>query len=599
MRDQRSERLSQIIGLVSALHPDRPPFVETHAGPWRWMPSRNVIQVNEHELVTLSLEAVLGIASHETSHSVLTRSHLIPPWTWKKNLPAKATAAFSNALLDSAIDNGWIPRAYPGAAMWVKRARMETASQEPVPHFLRFGHACITSWMFPELVVPDDVVKALAATERARREYIAILPRVDLRGDPVGLMLHYRYRREVIPILVAKDKEPITDRERLVRLHAVRAHALAQREIVPAAEEVWERDVARIAECIDDHRRSMIERIVERRDMDSVRALVEEAMVRNVLAFSSAHISLARRVLELYFDEVDGCCSSESRGDKKRAATAVSSERPVRTSVPTYEEIRQRVEPQIQRLSNELAWLLEQSKRRKLRRGFPSGRSLDLRRCMSARVDRHLLETAWKRRELVAHRGKTLIHLLVDASGSMADADGSGEAKIDGAVAAAVLIGEALARTTSDVRLGVSAFQDVPFSIVPFGDTEALHALAELPWETLNMGKHNKAQWNDDPIALRGAVETVLGEAGPLDNAHVWIISDGHPAGVVGREATARALHRTVAEIRAAKQTRLVAIGIGDGTAHVRTYYGDDGIACVPVEDVGQRLADLLRRTVT
>jgi cobalamin biosynthesis protein CobT len=262
---------------------------------------------------------------------------------------------------------------------------------------------------------------------------------------------------------------------------------------------------------------------------------------------------------------------------------------PPRLSLPpptsTYDRALARVAGQLHQLTTVLEDLLRPRRRLHETAGFRSGHRLDLRRVMAFEADPRLWDKLWRRKS-IPDRHQTIVSLLVDLSGSMHGP------KTDAAQAGTVLMAEALHRL--QIPFAINGFQDWLIRFADFHDglTEpARRAVGEMPLEVAGRrpGGNNTPGFNDDGPCLREAAEQLL--SAPADDRILIVVSDGMPA---GRRSTEQDLRNVVRLLAREPRLRLIGVGIGPDTDHVRDFYPHSR-ASVPLERFAGTLAELLR----
>jgi len=101
-------------------------------------------------------------------------------------------------------------------------------------------------------------------------------------------------------------------------------------------------------------------------------------------------------------------------------------------------------------------------------------------------------------------------------------------------------------------------------------------------------GGNNTPGFNDGPC-LREAAEQLL--SAPADDRILIVVSAGMPA---GRRSTAQDLRNVVRLLAREPRLRLISVGIGPDTDHVRDFY-PHARASVPLDRFAATLAELLR----
>src|SRR5262249_32190800 len=138
---------------------------------------------------------------------------------------------------------------------WLQRlTEVDGSSPLPdtIPEFILFCLECareeLRGWVpLHDNVLPDHIASALHRTRQARIEFATTLPPGDLRPSSEEGDVTDRYRFDVWPVLIGRAQLDLpTLREQLVRVKVLEALMIAEREILPVAAELLERDLARL-----------------------------------------------------------------------------------------------------------------------------------------------------------------------------------------------------------------------------------------------------------------------------------------------------------------------------------------------------------------
>src|SRR4029077_16040000 len=134
-----------------------------------------------------------------------------------------------------------------------------------------------------------------------------------------------------------------------------------------------------------------------------------------------------------------------------------------------------------------------------------------------------------------------------------------------------VLMAESLHRL--QLPFAINGFQDRLIRFADFHDglTERVRqVLGEMPLETAGtrQGGNNTPGYNDDGPCLREAAEQLL--SAPADDRILIVVSDGMPA---GRRSPQPDLRNVVRLPAREPRLRLIGVGIGPDTDHVRDFY--------------------------
>jgi hypothetical protein len=599
---------ADLSALAAGLCQDAGIGVELGQG-WDWDATRRVLVVAEGDLRVRGADWCAAVLAHEVGHYFVTRHHLFTvPFPLPEALPV-----LMNGIEDPRA-NAWIVGRYPGTARWLARLD-EEPPPDPVPAFIVFCRECarepLRSW-HPSGHEPDIVAQALDETRDARRRYAETLPPTDLALPPHADVME-RYRAEVWPAVGSRGTLDVPSfREMLTRLRALEALRIARDEILPVAARLLEHDVEMLRRYLDDNpgRRSEAERSLSSGDRAALERMVSEAQSQSQCESGSAakpgSDELAQRMLRASMQCSSACekpgagtrpmigpssappsaeCEMPGRGVPNPGAEAPPPRLRFPPPTSTYDRAMTRVAGQLHHLTTVLEDLLRPRRRLHETAGYRSGNRLDLRRVMAFEADPRLWDKLWRRKS-IPDRHQTIVSLLVDLSGSMHGP------KTDAAQAGTILMAEALHRL--QIPFAVNGFQDRLIRFAEFHDglTERVRrAVGEMPLEVAGrrQGGNNTPSYNDDGPCLREAAEQLL--SAQADDRILIVVSDGMPA---GRRSTEQDLRNVIRLLVREPRLRLIGVGIGPDTDHVRDFYPNSR-ASVPLERFAGVLAELLR----
>lgn len=596
MTTSRSETASlpaELAAIASGLGQDAGIAIEVGQG-WAWDPSRRVLRVSGEDIAARGAAYCAGIVAHEVGHVLISR-YLAMPVAFP-NLNAAMAAL--NAIEDPRVEH-WMGRRFPGARAWLIAGRGEAhvrpAIQSAFFAFV-FGAAAEGERDFVPIhePLPQGVAEALEQTRDARRRYRDCAPPTDLGvpdpGDTAGRyieLVHPRYRGAIWPPEL---------REQAVRLSAWEALQIAEAEILPVVAELYLRDRERIARYLQRHPEAAA---AARRHLaegggpmpgfgnlfgpggdapgDDARDLADALL--GAAAQGRAHRPLTEGATAV---------GTPGRGRGHEAGSMHPRLRLPDSELP-YERARRQVASQIDALVRHLESILRPRRRLGARGGYPSGHRLDLRRVMTYEADPRRWNELWMR-PTIPDRREVAIGLLVDLSGSMSGSPARN------ALLGTVLLAETLERLGVDYA--IDGFQDV---LIPFvGFHERLDAtvqarIASMPREASGNrpGGHNQASYNDDgPCLLEFAAKV---QARSASERVVIAVSDGVPA---GRRSGDDDLHRAVAKLRRPEaDVRLIGLGLGPGTQHVRNFYPEHR-ADVPIRRLAAEIGAVIEQVL-
>ncbi|MEM6927161.1 MAG: hypothetical protein AAF602_09545 [Myxococcota bacterium] len=584
-------RARELGALAVGLCQDAGIGLEVAPGGWSWDPVRRVIRVSAEGLASQGPEYCAGIVAHEVGHYHISRYNRFP----LEVVSVRAARNLLNAIEDPRVDR-WITSRYPGARPWQNQALVDEILHEPgTPRFLMFCLECAAEgdrdWQPSTQELPPSVVDALAATRDARHRYALHFPPTNL-DEPVTDEIIAAYREEVWPALPDLRWMP-SRREQRVQHSAYTAFRLAEEEIFPVGLALYVEDRRKIARWLMAHPDHAAK---GRRVLEDGRpgAIVAEALQADLPAKAPHRWAdeLAQQLLDGALDQRVNAPVIALPGSPREFparpwdADAVDLPPLPRVWQPAsnYDLAYAEVADQVEQLVQHLDEVIRPQQRLRQRAGYPTGRRVDLRRLMTFESDPRRYDELWVRTS-IPDRRNAAIGLLVDLSGSM-----QGQ-KAQSALKGSILVAETLHRL--QVTFGVYGFQDVLIKLHDFGSPltpAARNRLAEMTQEVAGSraGGNNEPGYNDDgPCLLEFAA--ALQEVPAVDRILI-VVSDGLPE---GRRSSRQDLHNAVAQLSDDPSLRLIALGLGAGTGHVRNFY-PESTADVPLAQFAETIGNLV-----
>lgn len=250
-----------------------------------------------------------------------------------------------------------------------------------------------------------------------------------------------------------------------------------------------------------------------------------------------------------------------------------------------YDRVYKEVAPLIDELYNRIQKIFLPMRHPRWQKGHPTGHRLDLAKAMQFQADKSLYDKIWERKS-TPHKIDYRFTLLVDLSGSM-----SGE-KVKQTFKGVIVLAEVLNRL--DIKTEILGFQDTNILYKDFKQElgpAIRRKMAIMRNEVDNNGEHNQSSYNSDGFCLKDASER-LNENKGKDNFLI-VLSDGLPEPDPAHTGAKYDLHKVVADIRKNTKQRLIGIGLGSGTEHVKDYY-PTSLPSLPLEKMPELLGDLL-----
>jgi hypothetical protein len=436
-----------------------------------------------------------------------------------------------------------------------------------------------------------------------------------------------RYRLQVCPVLTRQDWTPSIVEQR-VQLCAIEALSLAQEDIFPVAYELYTQDRNRIIEYLSD-RQEHINAALEALDTGAFELFFKHAAIfthppadlhedgplgvsyidhpkmkhldqlaQRLINGLGHHLGLDVGMLTKEQRDV-GLMKSVSGAQGLEHASPVARDSmtepphvrsPLLTHTPTidYEQVVTRIRPQIDELIERLEATLLPRVRLRAESGYSSGRRVDLKQLMRYESDPRRAQTLWTRNTVPQRRSVSLL-MLIDLSGSM-----RGQ-KADAAVLGVCLLCETLTRLK--IPFSVQGFQDVLIPLIDFQqpfNRDAQQMIVDLPKEIQGVRPfgNNNPQYNDDGPCLLEAAALLLAQ--PSQERLLIVVSDGIPE---GRRSDKRDLITAIDALRSNPKLRLVALGLGPHTSHVKSLY-PRSIDNVATQDFASEIGALIQEIV-
>jgi len=236
-----------------------------------------------------------------------------------------------------------------------------------------------------------------------------------------------------------------------------------------------------------------------------------------------------------------------------------------REKMTEYDKAYEEVADIINSLYSRLARFFLPERHPKWQKGYPTGSRLDVEKAMQAEADPRYLDKIWERKT-IPHKFDYRFSILVDLSGSM-----QGE-KIEETFKGVVVLAEVLEKL--GIQYEILGFQD---EIIPYKDfkekltKEVRERLLIAKREPFNNGVHNKAGWSSDGYCLKESYQRLLQNLGK-DNFLI-VLSDGMPEPDSEHSGSEYDLDKVAKDIIQEKRIKLIGLGLGPDTEHVKEYY--------------------------
>ncbi|MFA6969461.1 MAG: VWA domain-containing protein [Candidatus Paceibacterota bacterium] len=615
---------------------------------WHWNFKDNHIKIDPKDLLDKPIDYLRFVISHEGGHRRISRTDFIPQDVWKQ----PGFSFMMNAIEDPR-DNNFVAEAYPKFreqmqvaytlhAEFEQEAKLAAqAKLGTTPRFLQAGHEYIKQW-FNEVtdkpfavdeLLPKEVQKVVEQTLPAAQESWWRYPskkEADESEETISRYAEASYRinlNKVWPEFKKLVDEDVKDQQTKKALDDMQKsegkedgekgepqqggdgipQELKDKLSPKEAQELGEKiEATKDAEGkpgpIDP---SSLSPELKKKIEDYIDSLPQE--MKDELARQ------AREALKEFEEEVNKALAAklaEERKEEQRPSQMTPAEDTSEPSTPqvnptdvsdlrntlesllapspeAYDTAMRELLPIIGRLEDDLREIFVARRARGWDSGHKFGKKIDLKRRIQEKVKNvsAFESRAWKRREAPTEKDYA-ITLLVDLSGSMRGT------KITETFKAVVVLAEVL--NALSIKTEILGFNDRIHDFQDFNARLTDDARRRMG-SMLREVSSERARYNDDGWALKEASGRLSRET--AEEKFLIALSDGQPEPSSRHNGAEFNLHKVVKDILETTDQKLIGLGIGDGTEHVSGYY-PHSLADVPVEDMAEKLADLIREVV-
>jgi len=579
------------------------------------------------------------VVAHEGGHRAITLGPEALGIPKEKSIELYGQIGFGfgmNAAEDPA-DNDWWGRKFPGFGVLTKKFYDEQLKSEGplttpeigeiiaklgrTPRFAHFGSEMIRYWHTGKFAnnLDVDTRTALELAAPHIREYIATIPGDHPTREENLLSGRRRFQifhDQIWPLMSELVKKDLSDEEirQLLEQKKDKATKSLSPEQAKELERAMEEALKEMAKKISESGKPGSEGDMPLPKLSpELREALRKALAKLSPEERKAIKEAAKKSLEKLDDKMSESLGAKLNPEKplthekieQDAREKAEKEAQTRAKAEREEEERKKIEAELEKNRNEYDRAYEavqkdigkfaddidrlfQPKRHPRWQGyFGTGARLSLKRAMQSEAKPYEASDLWERKTIPVKRDFAFT-ILVDLSGSM-----RGGGKIEETFKGAVLLAEALSRVGLAVE--VLGFQDELIPFKNFSDPmgkKIRDQMNGMPAEVSNSnpGGNNASAYNDDGYAVKEAAKRLL-EHQSRDRFLV-VLSDGLPEPSDAHKGTAYDLHKVISDIKRAGGVKLVGVGLGAGTEHVRKYYPTSTV--VPdVKELPATLAEL------
>ncbi|MCX6800097.1 MAG: VWA domain-containing protein, partial [Candidatus Falkowbacteria bacterium] len=269
--------------------------------------------------------------------------------------------------------------------------------------------------------------------------------------------------------------------------------------------------------------------------------------------------------------------------------------REINKNANIYEEYRREVLLIIDKLENDLREIFVVRRTNKWKSGFKIGKKIDIKKRIQEKAKGVLVieSRAWQKRELPKEKDYA-ISILVDLSGSMRKNNKSIEA-----FKAIIILAEVLNRL--GIKVEILGFNDELYEYQKFGEEISKQSrehmggmLKEVEDSCCNAcgNEHNETDlgWATKIASERLSRQTE-------ENKFLITITDGKLESSSEHPKADYDLNEIIKDIVSEQKSRLIGLGIGQGTEQVSEYY-PNSVANILASEMGKKLADIIREVI-
>lgn len=589
-------------------------------GGWKYIfKPVDKIEVDANDLMEKGKDYCLGCICHEGAHKKISRVFFIPKKIWQE----RGFSYLMNAIEDPRVNN-WASEKYDGAKKWIKRYNDEDLNQEStpqevakkrigyIPKHIKFGAEIIRYWHtgkfsedlpndikdildktinyaelaynnIPEIINPSEENICDAAQKMYKIVYSVIWPEYQK-------LIEQSYEDE-------KNRQMIKDMIKNGEFELNDENQSSEGEPLPLdqlPDELKEEIKKKLKEKLDSMTEEDKKKFQEEME-DEANKVLDELEDETNKELKGKFSEQPKTKLEEQEEENKKAKREKTKKEIERISKEIDER--LEKNKTEYTNAYQEVKPYIEKVANDIINLLITKRWPQFKKGFP-GQRLRLEGAMKYVSKRDYKDLFEKRQKM--ERQEYRFTLLVDLSGSMAGST------IEETFKGVVLFVEALnkvASTLGGVKVSVYGFQDDLLSYKSFSeglDDATREKMSIMKKEVENCGLHNKANYNNDGYCL-DKIKDKVEESNEVEN-FLFVLSDGEPEGdhehhIAGydQDTEKEELREVIRRISLDNKIKLLGIGLGAGTDHVKHFYADglNNVGNIPNVNV-KRLSEIL-----
>jgi len=615
---------------------------------WHWDFEKNVIRIDPKDLLEKSMDYLRFVISHEGGHRRISRTDFIPLEQW--NEPG---FAFMMNAIEDPRDNNFVAESYPKFREQMMlayeedldfEAKAKTAAGKKLgrqPRFLQAGFEYIKQW-YREATdqefkidekLPEDIRHTVEKTLTAAQDSWWRYPSRKEADSGEAVITRYAKssykvnRDKIWPEFKKLVEEDIKDQELAEALKDLQKTSGAgdknelpeplkdkltpeqRKELVDALNKSIEAinkpgfiDLSTLSQELQDKIKEHIESLPpeEKQKLQEQAKAAIAAFDKEIAdQLQGKLVKNPEQKAESKKVEKPGK-PSEKKEEEPIAPQELSPEelkslnefketleKAKKKDRTIYEQKRREVLPIIDALENDLREIFTARRANQWKRGFRTGKRIDLKKRIQEKAKKVSAadSRAWQRRELPQEKDYA-ITILNDLSGSM-----RGQ-KIQEDFKGKIVISEVLNRLS--IKTEILGFNDRLHEYQKFNEPMS-NEVREHMGGMLQEVNSARAQWTDDGWALEEASRR-LGKQAATEKILI-VLSDGQPEPSPSHNGQEYNLTTIVEKIIKETNQKLIGLGIGPGTEHVRSYY-PNSLANISLKEMADKLATLIKEII-
>lgn len=568
---------------------------------WQWDITNNVIRIDPETLLNKPIDYLRYLISHEGGHKRITRFENVDIEEW--NQPG--FSFMMNVIEDPRTDN-FVAESYPKFREQMNdfydfETGGDVNKNSQQPYFIQAGLEYLKQWhretqgLDFELTedLPDEVKQVVSQTINSAKDSWWRYPsrqEADASEAIIGQysQVSYEINRDMIWPQFKKLVE-IDIENQSIKEYAKDLNQSAENDeldVDDLSDELRQQIAEEINKLTPEQQSELFNRVIE------VLSKIEQEF-NDVLSGKLVNIpgngqdmgeQDDQTDIEQLYEVIEELNDQDVVNDELNIFKSYI-EKELQKDSNDYEKIRRPLIPLIDRLESDLRDIFVVRRNHSWQTGFKTGQKVDIgKRIQEKAKSISVIDSkSWSKRELPDEKDYA-ISILVDLSGTMGS-----DKKINETFNGVVVLTEALSRLS--IKHEIVGFNSQFHEYKSF-DEQINKDIRNQMTDMLNEVRGNNASYTDDGWALIQASERLASQK-TANQKLLIVLSDGQPNESPDHDKPEFALPTVISLIEKNTDIRLIGLGVGRGTEHVKDYY-HESIANVQVKEMSNKLAGII-----